>query len=332
MYSSVRCSIRDGADRLGAQRRDARRRQCSRARRRAFLPQRVGWDPTPSSSFPRLVGHRASETLHVQVRRVTVDQEKTTPSRRANCRCAGGNDELSAHGAATTTALAPFEARSYRPGVRAVVATACRSWRACGFERAPAPKGLPDMRPSRSSRRLRIRRETDQAAGEHHRLEIGLDHEPAAERLHDDHGVDRSAAKPACLLGERRGEQAEIGEFLPVRLAPTRLARNDLAALCRNRSSPRSIARRCPAGCFCSSVNSKSIAGFLSLSQTQHRLGDDVALDFVGAAVDRSLAHVEVVSGCGVRVVRPGTNSLPPSARSLAGLARSGRSLRASAR
>src|ERR1700724_1960644 len=143
------------------------------------------------------------------------------------------------------------------------------------------------MMPSRSSR-LRIRAESlDQAAGEYHRLKIRLQHKMTAECLHDDHGFDRSAAETARLLGKRRGEQAEIGEFLPVWLAPAILASNDRAAPIEIVTCPQhpldgvlqdllfvyefDVHRRSP----------------LTYSQTQHRFGDDVALDFVGAAVDR---------------------------------------------
>ena len=70
----------------------------------------------------------------------------------------------------------------------------------------------------------------DQAAREHHRFDKRLDHEVTAEFLHDDHGRQRSAAKTADVFGERRGEQAEFGECLPLLAAETFLARDDLAA------------------------------------------------------------------------------------------------------
>ena len=57
------------------------------------------------------------------------------------------------------------------------------------------------------------------AAGrpQHDGGEIGLDHERAAERLHDDHGLDRAAAETAVGFGEGQAEQAEIGELRPDR-------------------------------------------------------------------------------------------------------------------
>ena len=70
----------------------------------------------------------------------------------------------------------------------------------------------------------------DQAAGQHHRLDKGLDHEVAAEFLHDDHGRQRAATETADVLGERRREQAEFGESLPLLAAEALFARDDLAA------------------------------------------------------------------------------------------------------
>jgi len=51
-----------------------------------------------------------------------------------------------------------------------------------------------------------------------------------AELVHDDHGRQRPAAEPADGFRERRGEQAELGEFIPLPAAKPLLARNDLAA------------------------------------------------------------------------------------------------------
>ena len=72
---------------------------------------------------------------------------------------------------------------------------------------------------------------TQEAAGEHDRCEIRLDHQRLAHRLHDDHGLDRARAEAAIGLGERQAEQALLGELLPGRLAPARLRRAVLLAL-----------------------------------------------------------------------------------------------------
>ena len=67
---------------------------------------------------------------------------------------------------------------------------------------------------------LRLARAMAQeAAAEDHGGEIGLERERAAERLHDDHGLDRAAAEAAMLLGEGQPEQAELGVLRPQRAA-----------------------------------------------------------------------------------------------------------------
>ena len=47
--------------------------------------------------------------------------------------------------------------------------------------------------------------------------EIGLDDERPAERLGDDHGLGEALAEAAMLLGERHGEEPEVGILLPQR-------------------------------------------------------------------------------------------------------------------
>src|SRR5262249_25410002 len=49
--------------------------------------------------------------------------------------------------------------------------------------------------------------------------EIGLERERAAERLGDDHGLDRPAAGAAVRFVERQAEQAEVGVLFPQRAA-----------------------------------------------------------------------------------------------------------------
>ena len=53
-----------------------------------------------------------------------------------------------------------------------------------------------------------------QSAGEHDRLDEGLDDEPSAAFLHDDHGFDGTAADTAIFLGEGCCEKAQLGELL----------------------------------------------------------------------------------------------------------------------
>ena len=64
-----------------------------------------------------------------------------------------------------------------------------------------------------------------EAAAEHDRREIRLDHQRLAHRLHDDHGLDRAGAEAAVGFRERQAEQALLGEFVPDRVAPAALLR-----------------------------------------------------------------------------------------------------------
>ena len=63
--------------------------------------------------------------------------------------------------------------------------------------------------------------EPDEAAAEHDRGEIRLQHQRAADLLHHDHGLDRPAGRSAMLFGKRQAEQAEVGILLPHDQAPT---------------------------------------------------------------------------------------------------------------
>ena len=55
----------------------------------------------------------------------------------------------------------------------------------------------------------------DQCRADHHRGEIGFGNQPAPERFHQDADLDRAAAKPAMVLGDRQRQPAELGELLP---------------------------------------------------------------------------------------------------------------------
>ena len=54
-----------------------------------------------------------------------------------------------------------------------------------------------------------------QSAGEHDRLDEGLDDKPSAAFLHDDHCFDGTTADTAIFLGEGCCEKAQLGELLP---------------------------------------------------------------------------------------------------------------------
>src|SRR5260221_676425 len=71
-----------------------------------------------------------------------------------------------------------------------------------------------------------------EAAAEHDRREVRLEHEAASEGFHDDHRLDRRAADAAQLFGEGQAEQAELGILRPARFAVAeRLLRIGLALL-----------------------------------------------------------------------------------------------------
>ena len=56
----------------------------------------------------------------------------------------------------------------------------------------------------------------EEAAADHDGRHVRLDHQRLAEFLHDDQRVDRAAAEAAMLFGQRRRQQAEFGELLPM--------------------------------------------------------------------------------------------------------------------
>ena len=61
---------------------------------------------------------------------------------------------------------------------------------------------------------------SQQAAADHHGVEVGLDDQCLADLLHDDHGLDRAAAQAAHGFVERRAQDAQVvGEAAPERRA-----------------------------------------------------------------------------------------------------------------
>ena len=71
----------------------------------------------------------------------------------------------------------------------------------------------------------------DQRGADHDGGEIGLGDQPAAERFHQDAGLDRAAAEPAIGLGDRQRQPAELGELLPDRGAEAERIVGDPAAV-----------------------------------------------------------------------------------------------------
>src|SRR3546814_20213216 len=67
------------------------------------------------------------------------------------------------------------------------------------------------------------------AATEPHGGQVGFGDQAVAERLHDDHGLDRRAAESALPLRKRHAEPAEFGEPLPIGLPVPFLGPHPLA-------------------------------------------------------------------------------------------------------
>ena len=167
-----------------------------------------------------------------------------------------------------------------------------------------------------------------EAAAQHDSGEIRLEHKRAAERFHDDHGLDRAAADAAVLFGKRHAEQAKLGDIASTfsRLQPLSPWRV-MSCAARNRNgrvmqrSTLSFRSRCSsvksksilfvvlmlssasrkgarleAPCICTSFETRCFAALvrmrlLGVLQPQDRLRDDVLLNLVRAAVDRDLAR-----------------------------------------
>jgi hypothetical protein len=62
-----------------------------------------------------------------------------------------------------------------------------------------------------------------EAAADHDRGQIRLEHQRLAERFHHDHGLDTAAAEAAIGLREGQAEQALLGKLAPDGLAPAAL-------------------------------------------------------------------------------------------------------------
>ena len=70
----------------------------------------------------------------------------------------------------------------------------------------------------------------DEAAAQHHGRHVGLDHQAAAEGLHDHGDIEERAAEPPVRLGQRHGKPAEPSERRPVFAAETEFAGGQLLA------------------------------------------------------------------------------------------------------
>ncbi|MCY1435355.1 hypothetical protein D9M71_514470 [compost metagenome] len=71
----------------------------------------------------------------------------------------------------------------------------------------------------------------DQPAGEHYRVQVGLQAQATALLGHDQLGFHPTAAETTELLGERHGRQPQLAELLPQITAEARVALAELLAL-----------------------------------------------------------------------------------------------------
>ena len=71
----------------------------------------------------------------------------------------------------------------------------------------------------------------DHAAAQHDGRQERLQHQAFAELLHDDHGLDRTAAVAAILFREGHAEPAQLGHLRPVLRQPALFGGGDLAAV-----------------------------------------------------------------------------------------------------
>src|SRR5260370_9624916 len=145
----------------------------------------------------------------------------------------------------------------------------------------------------------------DGPAREHDRFQKWLDHEIAAELLHDDHARQRARAKTAKIFRERRRQQPKLGEGSPMPSAPAFFGRDDLAArvdiILVTEQALNAIAQELLVLC---KLNIH-LAPRASRLQTKHCFCDDVALDLVRSAVNAKLARVEILFRRGMPVVWP---------------------------
>ena len=167
-------------------------------------------------------------------------------------------------------------------------------------------------------------------AAQHDRRQIRLQRQHAAERLHHQHDLDRAAAEPAILLGERQAQQAQLGVLRPQRAAPA-FGLGEIVLRCSKRvvvgqqpidavrsrrcSSVRSKSIRCRSSssgssarwrCRCARNRQSTQRGLPGRAaattnrqslQPQHGFGQDVLLDLVGAAIDRGGAQEQIAAG-----------------------------------
>src|SRR5215470_6795887 len=119
-----------------------------------------------------------------------------------------------------------------------------------------------------------------ETAAEHHGSEIRFKRQGPAERFHRDHRLDRPARGAAVTLGEGQPQQAELGILRPQFAAPALWALAvGLALLEGVAIAEQTIETLLEKPLFLAEVKIHRL-------QSQDRLGDDVLLNLVGAAVN----------------------------------------------
>src|SRR6516162_2254229 len=125
-------------------------------------------------------------------------------------------------------------------------------------------------------------------AAEHYGGEIRFKRQGPAERFHCDHRLDRATGRAAVTLGEGQPQQPELGVLRPQFAAPAlRVLAVGLALLERVTIAEQAIETLLEKPLFLAEVKIHRL-------QSQDRLGDDVLLNLVGAAINCSLAPVEI--------------------------------------
>ena len=134
----------------------------------------------------------------------------------------------------------------------------------------------------------------EQSATEDHRLQVGLQGQAATQFGHHQHGFHAAAAKAADLLGKRHCSQAKLAQLRPELGGKAQFRLAEFLALLERIGVAHQTRRGVLQHLLLFSQFEVHCGAPLQL---ENHLRDDVLLDFVGAAEDRQLAHVEVVAG-----------------------------------
>ena len=116
-----------------------------------------------------------------------------------------------------------------------------------------------DLRQDRRFLRL-VAGQAQRGAAQHDRRQIRFERQDPAERLHDQHDLDRAAAKPAMFLGEGQTQAGPARHSATTAPCSSPRVRRDSRGAGQSRNGRRAAGRRLSRSRRCSSVSSKSIA------------------------------------------------------------------------